>query len=291
MDKFCLAINNKKLVIAPSESVYGVFADATCNDSLKKLKIYKQRSCHKPFGVVVGDLEILNQFFYVSSLEQKLINNFWPGPLNLLLKPKKEKFAEGLNGNSKRFSVRIPDCKFLIDSLKSLKKPVLSPSANFQNEFPIYLDSQLQIVTSDEIIVIKQDPDEKYLYESTLLLAEEELKILRSGPVTYLQLSNFLNKKIVNFPIDKYFQESNTEVIINVSNKNSFEFSDNKLVINISSLNRESVIWFNEEIFNYNFKLKSVDEYFISKNNYLFNPALCPLYERIIRRIEEQSYE
>ena len=86
-------IKNGGLVIFPTETVYGIGANAYNEKSVKKIYEVKKRPDEKPLSILVGDkAEIENYAIINNELEREIINNLMPGPITLVLERKPEIF-------------------------------------------------------------------------------------------------------------------------------------------------------------------------------------------------------
>ena len=83
------AIKQGKLVLFPTETVYGIGANALDEEAVKKIYIAKGRASDNPLIVHISDFEMLNKLVVeVGNVEKKLIEKFWPGPLTIVFKKK-----------------------------------------------------------------------------------------------------------------------------------------------------------------------------------------------------------
>ena len=86
LEKISKTLNNGGIVVFPTETVYGIGADATNSNAVKKIFDAKGRPQDNPLIVHISNLEMIEEYTYgVNAVEKKLIENFWPGPLIMLL--------------------------------------------------------------------------------------------------------------------------------------------------------------------------------------------------------------
>jgi L-threonylcarbamoyladenylate synthase len=118
------------LVAIPTETVYGLAANAYDPRAVLKIFEAKQRPSFNPLIVHVDRLEKCREFVQeIPPLAQQLAAAFMPGPLTLLL-PKNDRLPELVTAGSHRVAVRIPQHPLCLDLLASLDFPVAAPSAN-----------------------------------------------------------------------------------------------------------------------------------------------------------------
>ena len=88
------------IVIFPTETVYGIGTNGLDKEAIKKLYEVKQRPLNKPISLLVSNIEMVEQVAKnISKLEYKIMQNFFPGPLTIILE-KKEIFLGNLRNNA-----------------------------------------------------------------------------------------------------------------------------------------------------------------------------------------------
>lgn len=117
------------LVIYPTETVYGIGADATNAKAVKKLTEYKARPFGKAYSIAVADPKMASEFAELNPTAQKLYKEFLPGPMTIISKGK-HKLAFGIESEEGTIGIRIPDYKLVIDIVKKFGKPITATSAN-----------------------------------------------------------------------------------------------------------------------------------------------------------------
>lgn len=136
-------------VAFPTETVYGLGADATRSGSVNGIYAAKKRPSDNPLIVHVCDLEMLrgllgeqergangegggaNAQDAIPSIYKPLIDRFWPGPLTILLpNPEPSKLAPEVTTGLKTFGVRLPSSPLALSLIKLTGRPLAAPSAN-----------------------------------------------------------------------------------------------------------------------------------------------------------------
>lgn len=117
------------LVVYPTETLYGIGADATNPKAVKKLTDYKDRPFGKPYSIAVTDLKMAGEYVELNTTAKNLYKEFLPGPLTVISKGK-HKVAKGVESEDGTLGVRIPDYKLVIDIVKKFGKPITATSAN-----------------------------------------------------------------------------------------------------------------------------------------------------------------
>ena len=172
------------LVAFPTETVYGLGANALDNDAVEKIYSAKGRPSDNPLIVHVHDLAQLGEIVQVNDTAHKLIQAFWPGPLTLVL-PSLDKVAKRVSGGLDTVAVRMPKNKVAQAFLQTCNLPVAAPSANISGR-PSPTDSAHVIADLDgRIDAIIDGGSCDFGIESTVLDVVGDVPIiLRPGSIT-----------------------------------------------------------------------------------------------------------
>jgi L-threonylcarbamoyladenylate synthase len=117
------------LVIYPTETLYGIGADATNPKAIEKLSEYKNRPFGKPYSIAVTNQLMAEEYVELNATAKNIYKEFLPGPLTVISKGK-HKVARGVESEDGTLGVRIPDYKLVTDIVESFGKPITSTSAN-----------------------------------------------------------------------------------------------------------------------------------------------------------------
>ncbi len=179
-------INEGNLVVFPTETVYGIGADATNSNACKKIYEIKGRPKNNPLIVHVSSIEKAQEIGIFNKAAAKL-SSLWPGPLTLVVPLyKTSNISKQVTANLDTIAIRIPAHKTILALLKLTKKPIAAPSANpsgyisttcYKHVFTHFKDFH-------NIFILK---GEKSLYgiESTIIdTTTPKLTILRHGFIT-----------------------------------------------------------------------------------------------------------
>ncbi len=131
ISKACEILNSDGLVVAPTETRYGVLAKIDNRAAVERLFEIKGRSSNKPSAIFVEDISKLNQLAEVSAIAQILADSFLPGPLTLVLKSKKD-FGPFFTLNEMT-GFRISSSP-VIAAIVSLTGPLSATSANLSGQ-------------------------------------------------------------------------------------------------------------------------------------------------------------
>jgi len=123
-------IQNGSLVAFPTETVYGLGAAATDPEAVKKIFTAKGRPSDNPLIVHIAEPEQLSDVAgQVLPAAVMLAEQFWPGPLSLVL-PRAEKIAAEVSAGLSTVAVRMPDHEVALDLIRAAGVPIAAPSAN-----------------------------------------------------------------------------------------------------------------------------------------------------------------
>ena len=123
------AIQDGGIVVYPTETAYGLGANALDKDAVKKLYFLKNRPQEKPTHVIVSDLNIIERYAVVTAFHEKLMHAFWPGPLTIVFQ-KKSAIYNSPSGSFDFIAIRIPDSNTAYSLTQLSDTPITAPSAN-----------------------------------------------------------------------------------------------------------------------------------------------------------------
>ena len=186
-------IHAGELVAFPTETVYGLGADAFNVDACKKIYATKERPADKPLTLHVATFEMIEQIAEISSAAEKLIEKFLPGPLTLIL-PKKNIVPDFVTCNSKNVGVRFPKNSVAQDFIKSAGVPLVASSANISGKNPPTTAQEVFENLNGKVEIILDGGKCNVGISSTVAdISSGELKILRQGIISAAQILGTLN--------------------------------------------------------------------------------------------------
>lgn len=179
------AIREGKLVIFPTETVYGIGANAIDEEAVRNIYIAKGRASDNPLIAHISDIKKLDDLVLeVGEIERKLIKNFWPGPLTIVFN-KKPIVPDIITGGLDTVAVRMPSNEIAHKLIEYSNCPIAAPSANISGK-----PSGTQI----EDIIEELDGKVEYIIdngkvdigvESTVIrVVDNVVHILRPGKIT-----------------------------------------------------------------------------------------------------------
>lgn len=178
-------INNNECVVFPTETVYGLGANALCEECVSKIFQIKNRPPSNPLITHIASIDqVLEIATHLSPLEQKLFEIFSPGPLSIVL-PKKYTIPHIVTGGLDTVGVRIPNHPLALEFLKQVNLPICAPSANISGKPSPTTFEMAEFYMKDKVSVILDGGDLDIGIESTVIkVIDHNIYILRSGFVT-----------------------------------------------------------------------------------------------------------
>ena len=122
-------IKSGGIVAFPTETVYGLGANALEEEAVKKIFIAKGRPQDNPLIVHVCSKDISNLVKKVPKVAQELINKFWPGPLTIIL-DKKDIIPNMTSADLDTIGIRMPNSEIALKLIELSDRPIAAPSAN-----------------------------------------------------------------------------------------------------------------------------------------------------------------
>jgi len=127
--KAASALRRGGVILYPTDTLYGLGADAFSDEAVDRVYAIKGRDFQKPMHAVFSDLQMIEEYAEVNHIARKLAEKFLPGALTLVLK-KKAGVEGGIARNMETIGVRIPDNAFCIETARAFGKPFTATSAN-----------------------------------------------------------------------------------------------------------------------------------------------------------------
>lgn len=132
-----LIINNGGTIVYPTETLYGLGANALSDISVRRVFNVKGRPQGKPIPILVKDIEMFHQVAYVTEQASKLIDRFLPGALTLVLN-QKIKFPDLITADTGKVAVRISSHPFVKRLFDYVSQPLTATSANISGRNNLY---------------------------------------------------------------------------------------------------------------------------------------------------------
>ncbi len=190
------AIRRGRLVVVPTETVYGLAADATNPDAIARVFALKGRPSDNPLIVHVDTTPMLESVARdIPDAAWTLVNRFWPGPLTLVL-PRADAVPDAVSAGLPSVAVRMPNHPVALALVAESGRPLAAPSANrFQALSPTRAEDVSREIRAGAFAVLDGGPSAVGL-ESTVLSLTGPPTILRPGAVTKAQIEAALETEV-----------------------------------------------------------------------------------------------
>ena len=195
--EFRKVIKRGEIAAFPTETVYGLGADASNAKAVEKIFKAKGRPTDNPLIVHLGSkFKIKKYVKSISSLEKKIIKKFMPGPISLVLE-KNELISNLVAAGGKTVAIRIPESKLARRLINFSKRPICAPSANTSKRPSPTIAAHVFEDLNGKIPLIIDGGQTKVGIESTVVKVEgEKVYILRPGKISKENLEKKLNVEV-----------------------------------------------------------------------------------------------
>ncbi|MFA5059583.1 MAG: L-threonylcarbamoyladenylate synthase [Candidatus Omnitrophota bacterium] len=185
-------IRDGGLVVFPTETVYGIAANAEDRKAVERLYKVKRRSLDKPFSILAWQKLAIDEMGYKTDRSvYKLIDEFWPGPLTVIV-PTQDA--------GKTIGLRMPNNLIALSLAREAQCLVAAPSANFEgNHPPVTYAEALRDLDGLVDVAIDGGPSTVGHESAIVDLTNLPPKILRSGPISQADIDRITKQKIVLF--------------------------------------------------------------------------------------------
>lgn len=193
IDEAALCLKNGGTVVFPTETVYGLGADAFNPDAIKRIYQAKGRPSDNPLIIHISKISDLDKLaFSVSNEAKLLIDAFWPGPLTLVLKKRPEVLAK-VTGGLETVAVRFPSNPIAGELIEKSGVFVAAPSANLSGSpSPTVCEDVISDLNGRVDYIIDGTGCEIGLESTVVDVSGDEVVILRPGAVTLEMIKEYI---------------------------------------------------------------------------------------------------
>ncbi len=204
-----------EVVAIPTETVYGLAADALNPLAVEKIYQIKGRPVHNPLIIHVPTSQAAGRYVELNPAALKLIEEFWPGPLTLVL-PKKPCIPAIVTAGLPTVGIRCPRHPAMHAILELIDRPLAAPSANPSNYIsPTTVEHVVQHLHGRLQYALDGGPCEAGV-ESTIvdLSTPDRPRLLRPGPIPLSQIEQTLGQSVARHASTESHESSSTQSII-----------------------------------------------------------------------------
>ncbi len=190
------------LVAMPTETVYGLAADATNDQAVARVFEAKGRPQFNPLIIHVADADMPKQYVEMSPVAEELAAKFWPGPLTLVL-PRRADSAVSLlvSAGLDTIAVRAPKHEIAQELIRTVGRPLAAPSANKSGTISPTSAAHVRASLGPAVDMILDGGPCPVGVESTIVnVSGAIVEILRPGGVERADLENFFGRPVSDAP-------------------------------------------------------------------------------------------
>ncbi len=175
------ALKEGKLIIYPTDTVYGIGCDATNESAVNKLYKVKERNRDKPLSVLVGGLGQIIKYFDINGEELMYITKYLPGPYTFILKTKREMPVS----KNDKIGVRVPNYVFIRKVALKLGRPIVTTSANISGKNPPKSIYELDEIKDRADLIINGGTTKEQLPSTVVDIRERKIIRVGAGPFEF----------------------------------------------------------------------------------------------------------
>lgn len=195
----CLAAGG--LVAFPTETVYGLGADATNGLAVARLYAAKGRPSFNPLIAHVASLTEARRLAHFDATALRLAEAFWPGPLTLVLPKTSDCAVSDLaTAGLDSVAVRVPDHPVALDLLSAFSKPIVAPSANRSGHVSPTTAAHVLADLRGQIDLVVDGGPTTVGVESTIIACFDKPTLLRPGGLAREAITKFLGHPLAEAP-------------------------------------------------------------------------------------------
>lgn len=192
------ALKRGEVIVFPTETLYGLGADALNFTAVEKVFQLKGRDADNPFPVLVADRTMLNSLVAeITPLAELLITRFWPGPLTLVL-PARPDIPQPLVNRQGGIGVRLSSQPIATELVRLLRRPLTATSANLSGQPGAHTVAEAKIYFAEKISVYLDGGELQSSTGSTVAAIDKnKLNIIRAGDISRQALEDAVGKGVI----------------------------------------------------------------------------------------------
>lgn len=187
------------VVAFPTETVYGLGADAFVISAVERVYALKGRPKINPLIVHVSGPEMASRVIAPGAWSESakaLARAFWPGPLSIIL-PRNERVPELVTAGSPNVAVRCPDHSVALALLFEFNRPLVGPSANLSGQVsPTTAEHVREAFTDDDVLVLDGGACRGGIESTVVSLAGATPRVLRPGLISPEQIAEVIGGRV-----------------------------------------------------------------------------------------------
>ena len=192
-------LKNGEVVGIPTETVYGLAANAFDEEAVKKIYVAKGRPSDNPLIVHISSMEELTPLVKeIPEKVKKMAQKFWPGPLTMIMN-KSDKIGNVVSGGLSTVAIRMPKSPAARAIINECKLPLAAPSANLSGSpSPTNAKYVFDDMNGRIPLIIDGGPCEIGVESTVITFTENPPRLLRPGGVTLEEMTELIGEIIVD---------------------------------------------------------------------------------------------
>ena len=192
IDELVDILKNDGVISVPTDTVYGLCGKIDSKKAYEKLLEIKERPINKAFPIMCADEKQVRKIGIVDKNVEKLISEFMPGPITLILE-RNENLDDYITNGKNTIAVRIATTKALVELIRKVGTPIFMTSANKSGEPECKNIAEIEKLSPllDGILY------GKYSFGKASTIVDcrfGEIKIIRKGPISEKEIRDILSK-------------------------------------------------------------------------------------------------
>lgn len=197
LDDAVAKLLNGEVVAIPTETVYGLAADATNESALRKIYAVKQRPADNPLIVHIGHINQVNDWAAeFPPLAQKLASAFWPGPMTLVL-PAKDSVSSIVRAGEPTVALRIPSHPLALKLLKQSGLGLAAPSANKYTQLSPTTAAHVETGLGQSLPVLDGGACQVGIESTIVSVINNDWQLLRHGMIAESEIAAIVGKSVL----------------------------------------------------------------------------------------------
>lgn len=195
--KISNALKEGKLVVFPTDTVYGIGTNVYNEDACERIYEVKGRPKYKPLIVLISDISMLKDMVeYISPTEQKLMDAFWPGPLTIKFK-KKNGVLPNVVSTNEYIGVRLINECLVHKLIQTSGVPIVAPSANLSGSITgTKIENIIKELGGKVEYILDCGDIESDTVSTFVQVEEEKVIVIREGKIRKEELEKIIPLKI-----------------------------------------------------------------------------------------------
>lgn len=188
-----------KVVVLPTDTSYGLAANALDLKAINRIYSTKDRDKKKPLSIIVKNVIQAGKYSFIDNRTKLLFIKYLPGKLTIIVK-KKNSLPSILTGGNHSIGLRIPDCRIIEKVMGKIDFPITATSANISGEIESYsikeILKQFKNKTIQPDLIVDAGVLKKNKPSTIIDLSEKKIKLIRKGPIKFNDVVKYLKYKI-----------------------------------------------------------------------------------------------